>query len=148
LGAYFMKFSREYETQADLMGSQMMARAGYDPHEMANMFKTIEAEGGSNTPQWLSDHPNPGNRYQLITKEAQSLRVINPVADTGDFQQVQARLRGMSPAYTAQQIEQMKKNGTVMNTSGGSQPLPAGTAASNVRVAAPSDQYRTYQAGT
>src|SRR3954463_3796455 len=69
LGAYFMKFSREYESQADLMGAQIMARAGYDPAEMANMFKTIEAEGGASGPEWLSDHPNPGNRYAAITRE-------------------------------------------------------------------------------
>lgn len=148
LGTYLMKYSREYETQADLMGSQMMARAGYDPREMANMFKTIETEGGSSGPQWLSSHPNPGNRYQRITKEAQSLRVVNPVGDTGDFQKIQARLRGMSPAYTAQQIEQMQKSGGVMNAGGGAAPAPAGAAGVPVRVAAPSDQYRTYQVST
>jgi hypothetical protein len=30
---------------------------------MANMFKTIEREGGGGGPQWMSSHPNPGNRY-------------------------------------------------------------------------------------
>ncbi|MBI3050694.1 MAG: M48 family metalloprotease [Acidobacteria bacterium] len=43
LGAYFLKYSREYERQADLLGAQIMARAGYDPREMANMFKIIQA---------------------------------------------------------------------------------------------------------
>ena len=36
-----MRFGREYERQADLEGAQIMARAGYDPRDMANMFKTI-----------------------------------------------------------------------------------------------------------
>src|SRR5688500_12509371 len=59
LGAYFLKYGREYETQADLLGAQIMARAGYDPREMANMFKTIEAEGGGRGgPEFLSSHPN------------------------------------------------------------------------------------------
>ncbi len=40
LSTYFMKFSREYESQADINGAQLMARAGYDPRDMANMFKT------------------------------------------------------------------------------------------------------------
>src|SRR5207302_8225201 len=62
ISTYFMKFSREYETQADINGSHVMAAAGYDPRHMAEMFKTIEAQGGSNGPQFLSDHPNPGNR--------------------------------------------------------------------------------------
>ena len=70
LGTAFLRFSREYEKQADILGSQIMARAGYDPRDMANMFKTIEKEGGSGGPQWLSDHPNPGNRVDYITKEA------------------------------------------------------------------------------
>src|SRR4029079_8616322 len=37
LGAAFMRFGREYERQADLEGAQIMARAGYDPRDMANM---------------------------------------------------------------------------------------------------------------
>src|SRR5262245_39181207 len=81
LGAAFLRFGREYERQADLEGAQIMARAGYDPRDMANMFKTIEKQGGSNGPEWLSDHPNPGNRYDYITKEAQTLRVQNPVRE-------------------------------------------------------------------
>jgi beta-barrel assembly-enhancing protease len=142
LGAYFMKFSREYETQADIMGSQIMARAGYDPREMASMFKTIEAEGGGGGPEFLSSHPNPGNRYNVITKEASMLRVANPVSDSGRFQQIQARLRGMSPAYTGEQIAQMQKQGQV-----GGRQEPVGTGGRTVRVSAPSGQYRTYQAG-
>ncbi len=148
LGAYFMKFGREYETQADLFGAQMMARAGYDPREMANMFKTIEAEGGSSGPEWLSSHPNPGNRYAAITKEAQSLQVTNPVRDSGEFRDILARLRGMSPAYTAEQIAQMQKSGGIRNsgTSGGAPPA-AGAGGRAARVAPPSGQYRSYQAG-
>ena len=34
------------------------------------MFKTIEAEGGGSGPEWLSSHPNPGNRYEAINREA------------------------------------------------------------------------------
>ena len=46
LGTAFLRFGREYEKQADLEGAQIMARAGYDPRDMANMFKTIEKQGG------------------------------------------------------------------------------------------------------
>src|SRR5437763_5072837 len=98
LGAAFLRFSREYERQADIEGAQIMARAGYDPREMANMFRTIEQRGGANGPEWLSDHPNPGNRIEYISREARALRVQNPIRDSGAFQQVQARLRHMPPA--------------------------------------------------
>src|SRR5918993_5049067 len=92
-GAAFLKYSREYEKQADILGAQMMARTGYDPRAMASMFQTIEREGGSRGPEWLSNHPNPGNRVEYITREAQALRVENAVSDTREFQNVQARLR-------------------------------------------------------
>src|SRR4030095_8318686 len=43
---YVLKFSREYETEADVLGAQIMARAGYDPRDLAHMFQTIEQQGG------------------------------------------------------------------------------------------------------
>jgi beta-barrel assembly-enhancing protease len=135
LGAAFLKYSREYESQADILGTQILARAGYDPRQMANMFKTIEEEGGGSGPEWLSSHPNPGNRYEAINREAGTLRVQGN-ANTGQFQDVQARLRGMSPAYTAEQIAkgQAKSNPQSSSTS---------TARTSVNVPAPSSQYRT-----
>src|SRR5437660_450403 len=93
IGAAFLRFSREYERQADIEGSHIMARAGYDAREMANMFRTIEKQGGPGGPQWLSDHPNPGNRVEYITREAESLRVENPMRDSRAFQQIQAHLK-------------------------------------------------------
>src|SRR5437773_5611286 len=46
LGTAFLRYGREYEKQADLEGSHVMARGGYDPREMANMFRTIEQQSG------------------------------------------------------------------------------------------------------
>src|SRR5262245_52631573 len=106
-GALILKYSREYETQADILGSQIMARAGYDPHDLANMFRTIEKEsGGSSGPQWLSSHPNPGNRYERINKEASLLRINTAAgpANSAEFSRVQASLRRMSPAPTMAEI--------------------------------------------
>ena len=103
LGTAFLRFGRDYERQADLLGAQLMARAGYDPREMANMFKTIEKEGGSGGPEWLKSHPNPANRQAAILKEAQSLQVDNPIRDSRDFEQMKTRLRGMSPAPTTEE---------------------------------------------
>jgi predicted Zn-dependent protease len=103
LGTAFLRFSREYERQADILGSHIMASVGYDPREMASMFKLIEKEGGSGGPQWLSDHPNPGDRSAYITREAQSLQIQHAVHDTRGFEQVQARLRRMAPAPTTEE---------------------------------------------
>jgi len=104
LGTYFLKYSREYEREADLLGAQIMARAGYAPRQMANMFRTIQQRGGGGGPEWLSDHPDPGNRYAAINREAASLS-INGAANTGPaFDSVRARLAQMPPAPSARQI--------------------------------------------
>jgi predicted Zn-dependent protease len=60
----------EYGREADLLGAQIMSRAGHDVRQMANMFRTIQQRGGGNGPEWLSDHPDPGNRYAAINREA------------------------------------------------------------------------------
>ena len=134
LGTYFLKYSREYESQADILGAQILARAGYQPREMANMFKTIEAEGGGQTPQWLSSHPNPKNRYEAITREAQSLRVQGN-GDTGQFASMQSRIKGMGRAYTAEEIAKGQAKGSDQ---------PVRTASRTpVRVAPPSNDFRT-----
>jgi hypothetical protein len=139
LGAYFLKFSREYEREADLLGAQIMARAGYDPRQMANMFRTIEKEsGGRGGPEWLSSHPNPGNRYEAINREAAMLRVEGSAPSNTGFQNARARLSGMSPAYTAEQIAKGQANGTHE---------PVGTGGRTVNVQPPSGQFRTYQPG-
>ena len=95
VGVYLLKFSREYETEADLLGARIMANAGYDPRELANMFKTIESQGGSGGPGFLSDHPSPKDRVAKINQEAQALQ-INTTAniDRHDFTVAQQRLTG------------------------------------------------------
>jgi beta-barrel assembly-enhancing protease len=137
LGTYFLKYSREYEREADLMGAQIMARAGYDPREMANMFKTIERQGGSNGPEWLSDHPNPGNRYEAINREAQSLQVARATAPTSQIQEIHSRLARMPPAPTMQQIAQSQQG-----RDRGSRPVSTGR---RERVDLPSDEWQTYR---
>ena len=104
VGVYFLKFSREYETEADILGAQIMARAGYDPRDLANMFQTIERQGGGSSGGFLSSHPSPANRHARINQEAQYLRVENPIRDTRDFERIQARLRGMGNAPSMAEI--------------------------------------------
>jgi predicted Zn-dependent protease len=109
LGTYFLKYSREYEREADLLGAQLMARAGYDPRQMASMFRTIQQQGGNQGPEFLSDHPDPGNRYNAINREAKSLRITG-AANTGPaFDAVRSRLAQMPPAPTTQQVARARQ---------------------------------------
>jgi hypothetical protein len=148
LGAYFLKYSREYEREADLLGAQIMARAGYDPRRMADMFRTIERLSGGQGPEWLSSHPNPGNRYDAIQREAAMLRIEGPARSDGEFASVQSRLRGMGPAYTAEQIARAKSSGRRLPSPGSSRGDDGGPArVSNVRVEPPSGTYQQLNIG-
>lgn len=141
VGVYFLKFSREYETEADILGAQIMARAGYDPRDLAAMFQTIERQGGGSSGGWFSSHPSPSNRYARINQEAQYLRIENPVRDTREFQEVQARLRGQGRAPSMAEIARSGQRYPTGETTG----YPGN--ASIGRVSYPSNRYRTYNEG-
>lgn len=65
-----MKFGRDDELESDRLGVRFMAEAGYDPRAMIRVMEVLEqAGGGGRRPEFLSTHPNPGNRTQRI-KEA------------------------------------------------------------------------------
>src|SRR5712691_1196985 len=99
-----LKYSREYETEADLLGARIMANAGYDPRDLANMFRTIEAQGGGGG-GFLSDHPSPANRYARINQEAQYLRVREQTRDDTEFRSIKERLRRYPRAQTMAEIQ-------------------------------------------
>jgi hypothetical protein len=140
-GTAFLRYSREYEKQADILGSHLMARAGYDPRDMANMFKTIEQTAGNGGPQFLSDHPNPSNRYQYINDEARMINVSNPIHDSRAFVDVKAHLHSLPPAPTSEQVQ---RNGNRRSTSTG---YPGGGQYPMGRVEPPSARFQTYDEG-
>ncbi len=133
------RYSRDYETQADVLGSQILANAGYDPRDLANMFRTIEQQsGGGRAPEWMSSHPNPGNRFQNINREATLLNVSpNPIKITREFSSVRERLRTMPRARTMTEIQRDYKN-----TGGQNSPGMTGNYSRN--VPAPSGRMRVY----
>jgi predicted Zn-dependent protease len=91
----FLKFGRTAESQADLEGAHIMARAGYDPRDMVNFFKTLESKSGQRAPVMLSDHPDPGNRAAALNEAMPTLGVVaRPLHDSDEFEQVKARLMG------------------------------------------------------
>ena len=139
VGVYFLKFSREYETEADIMGAQIMARAGYDPRDLANMFKTIEQQSGGGGGGFLSDHPSPNDRYARINQEAQYLRVSESNRDSREFSRIQERLRGMGRAPSMQEIAQ-SGNRYPSGDNRGNYP----NSAPRGRVEYPSTRYQTY----
>jgi hypothetical protein len=144
LGAVLLRYSRDFEKQADLLGSQIMARAGYDPRQLAHMFETIEREskaagGGGGTPQWLSSHPNPGNRTQYITKEATML-ALGPAADTSGFATIKTTFAGLPPARSMADVARG-------NAGGGGEAAVQAVGTPGQPVPPPSAQYRPITGG-
>ena len=140
-GGVLLKYSREFEREADLFGAQLMARAGYDPRDMASMFQTIERQGGSRGPEWLSSHPNPANRAQSIAREAEQLGAARREVSNSEFQSVHARLDQLPAAPTSQQAARTRERGA----GPGSEGRTAGRTVINVEP--PSSRWRTHQPG-
>jgi Zn-dependent protease with chaperone function len=73
-GGLLLRYSRGDETQADVMGTQVLYDTGYDPRAMAQFFEKLQAEtAGKNPPQFLSDHPNPDHRVERVDEEIDKL---------------------------------------------------------------------------
>jgi Zn-dependent protease with chaperone function len=88
-GSVLLHYSRSDETQADVLGTQTLYDAGYDPRAMAQFFEKLEAETqGKNPPQFLSDHPNPGNRVERVDEEIDKLGGVpaNAKRDSAEFE--------------------------------------------------------------
>lgn len=65
-----LKYGREDELEADTLGVRFMSEAGYDPRALIEVMKILEqAGGGGRSPEFLSSHPNPGNREEVIRVE-------------------------------------------------------------------------------
>jgi len=94
----FLKFSRTAETQADVMGTQMLFDAGYDPQAMADFFRTLQEKGGSRGIEFFSSHPNPENREKRIEEEVAKLGTLkDPRPDSDDFHAVRTYLQSLPP---------------------------------------------------
>lgn len=83
-----LPFSRQHESEADLLGQRYMAQAGFDPAGAAVVWENmVRATGGSRAPTFLSTHPDPQARIQSLRAAAPGLKAT----------QEQARAAGRRP---------------------------------------------------
>jgi Zn-dependent protease with chaperone function len=102
LGAnsYLLSFSRGMESEADLLGAYTMAKAGYNPIELARFFEKLEAQGSNQNSlvaRFLSDHPSPGNRIQGIEDQLPYMPRGPYNAQAGDLKQAQEIVAQLAP---------------------------------------------------
>src|SRR6266852_2462109 len=97
-GGILLHYSRTDETQADVLGTQALYDAGYDPRAMAQFFEKLEGETkGKNPPQFLSDHPNPGNRVGRVDEEIDKLGgpPANAKKDSAEFEAIKREVMAL-----------------------------------------------------
>lgn len=122
-----LRYSRTTESQADLMGTQVLYDAGYDPGAMAQFFEKLQTETkGKDFPEFLSDHPNPEHRVERVEEEI------------GKLGGVQSNVRRDSAEFEATKREALAL--PVVK-----KPTP-GVAGSAAPPAPPSANFATYQA--
>ena len=100
LNSVFLKYSRTDETQADVMGTQILYDSGYDPRAMAQFFEKIQAESkGKNPPEWFSSHPNPDHRIERVDEEIEKLGgpPRGYKTDSPEFQQIKRYVQSLPP---------------------------------------------------
>ena len=95
-----LRFSREDETEADTVGLDLVARAGYDPRAGVALWRKMAMLEKSAPPQWLSSHPSGSNRIAQIQK---TLPQVMPVyakavnAQSGALPPYRSNVQGVAP---------------------------------------------------
>lgn len=77
-------FSRQQETEADVIGLEYMAKAGFDPRESVELWKNMNSAGGSKVPEFMSTHPSGDTRIEsLIDEYPTALQLYNEAQAAG-----------------------------------------------------------------
>ncbi|QNI37439.1 M48 family metallopeptidase [Edaphobacter albus] len=133
-GLGFLRMSRDYEKQADLLGTDILYDAGFDPRGLPQFFETIQAKYGEGGAQIFSDHPNPGNRMEYVKAEIATLpKKANPVVTSAAFTRART-LANNEKTYNGKEIAAggWKQSGKYALLPGGpAQVIPASSGAGN-----------------
>ncbi|HJS75167.1 MAG TPA: M48 family metalloprotease, partial [Vicinamibacteria bacterium] len=134
----FLKFGRTAEEQADTVGAQMMARAGYDPLALVSFFDTLESQSRGGPPEFLSSHPDYDSRREIIRREAGLVQTANR-SPVGGLDRVKARLGDMrEPARMDQLLDEEGRPST-------SRPTEETRSTSSADLEPPSSRFREFE---
>jgi hypothetical protein len=101
VGGVLLRYSRTAESQADVLGTQVLYDSGYDPRAMAQFFEKLEAETkGKNPPEFFSDHPNPEHRVERVDEEIDKLGgpLPNAKRDSQEFEAIKREVLALPVA--------------------------------------------------
>jgi beta-barrel assembly-enhancing protease len=122
----FLHYSRQAESEADLLGTDIMYDTGFDPHALARFFAKLEEQGGSRGPQFLSDHPDPGNRAEAVSRELSTLPPTGSYRqDSPEYLEIKDRVANMRPLTSAEIAEGQSREGPNEGMSAGSDIRPS-----------------------
>jgi len=127
-----LKYSRDAETESDLMGTQILYDLGYDPKGMSEFFEKLAKEHkGSKTEEFFSNHPIPENRVMKVNAEMRKLGPLpaRPRIDSPDFQEVKKMMLAMPEP--AKRDPKAAPN----NSSGNTKPAAPSTRTVELRIA-------------
>lgn len=92
LGLVSLKFSRGHETDADEHSVIYLCETNYNAAGAAGFFRKLEGKGG-NPPEFLSTHPNPGNRIQNIENKAKAMGCKGSNTNQSEYNRIKAILK-------------------------------------------------------
>ena len=92
LGLTSLRFGREAESEADAYSVRYLCPTSYHADGAAEFFKKIEQAGGARQPEFLSTHPNPGNRVRDITQLSNELSCGGTDGDTAKYNRIKRLL--------------------------------------------------------
>jgi len=143
LNAVFMKFSRTAEEQADVVGAQTLAKAGYNPWGMVTFFEKMHELSGGDPGKFegfFSTHPAPSNRARRIQEEIGMLGSIRPVGSAGSWVRVRQQLSQLPKAQSMQELASSKPS-----SSGKIEPIRRERQITVDSIARPSSQLKVYE---
>lgn len=129
MNSILLKYSRTDESQADIMGTQILYDSGYDPRAMAQFFEKIQAQDkGGNRVAFFNDHPNPDRRIENVNAEVNKLSGSQRGSNTGsrDFDQIKRYVQSL-PAPRPNQSQARLQGDPGRNAGGNRGSRPEGT---------------------
>jgi hypothetical protein len=109
-----MKYSRGAEREADRVGARILYETGYNPQAMVDFFQKLQQQGGRGGPEWLSSHPDPGNRAAGVRAAISGLPRKSYRQNSADYAEIKETALAMTPKSAQEVAErQQAQSGTI-----------------------------------